>query len=643
MSRRYAAPLFLMLVALAMGTGGIAATLTVPGSYSTIQAAITAASPGDEVAVAPGTYHERLNFGGKAITVRSTAPTNPAVVASTIINGDKGGSVVTFNHSETTASVLSGFTITNGSGTSTQSNHEGGGLYTLNASPTITHNAIHGNTATFGGGIYCDGGSPIISGNVVSGHSVMFSGGGIYTIHSTATIANNLVTGNTADYWGGGIHIEYGGGSVVNNTLSGNASTRYHGALTVIGATAVVRNNIIAFSTVGRGVFISGTIDMKYCDVYGNTAGNYYTMADQTGSNGNVSVDPLFANAAAGDYPREVHRRALERLQAGSATPSAAPVSTLAIPPQPMPMQPAPNGARANMGAYGNTAYASKSGSASSPPVLVSATGVDATHVNLLFTKALNATTVTSTANYSISPTLTVSSATLDANAKTVHLTTAAQVAATQYTVTVSGVKDTLGNAIVAGSGDSASWTLPVIVPTVIAALPTGNHVNAERPTITAAFSTAMDHASVEAALDQPRAAGCGRSGWPGTFTWLGNQVQYKLSTALAPHTTYTVTISTGAQSSGGTPWPLPGSRSFTTTSAPAIVSYSPTGIAVPRSTTGRVIRIAFNQPMNKASAQAALWVYKSAQLSHRPAAPARQLHLVGQRDALHLQDRLTR
>ncbi len=60
-----------------------AATIHVPGDYANIQDAINAAVDGDTVLVAPGTYHERVNFLGKAITV--TSEQGPDV---TIIDGD---------------------------------------------------------------------------------------------------------------------------------------------------------------------------------------------------------------------------------------------------------------------------------------------------------------------------------------------------------------------------------------------------------------------------------------------------------------------------------------------------------------------------------------------------------------------------
>src|SRR5207249_11972489 len=62
---------------------------SVPAGQPTIQAAINAASNGDTVLVAPGTYHENINFMGKGITVTSSG--GPSV---TTIDGGRVGTVV---------------------------------------------------------------------------------------------------------------------------------------------------------------------------------------------------------------------------------------------------------------------------------------------------------------------------------------------------------------------------------------------------------------------------------------------------------------------------------------------------------------------------------------------------------------------
>ena len=62
----------------------------VPGMYPTIQAAIDACVDGDEVIIAPASYtgagNRDIDFLGKAIVVRSTDPSDPNVIAATIIN-----------------------------------------------------------------------------------------------------------------------------------------------------------------------------------------------------------------------------------------------------------------------------------------------------------------------------------------------------------------------------------------------------------------------------------------------------------------------------------------------------------------------------------------------------------------------------
>src|SRR5262245_1643542 len=94
--------------------------IRVPADQPTIQAAIGAASNGDVVQVAPGTYIENVNFLGKAIRV--TSEQGPEV---TIIDGNQAGSVVTFASGETLQSVLNGFTVRNGKASGSPS-YEGG-------------------------------------------------------------------------------------------------------------------------------------------------------------------------------------------------------------------------------------------------------------------------------------------------------------------------------------------------------------------------------------------------------------------------------------------------------------------------------------------------------------------------------------
>lgn len=89
-------------------------TIYVPNQHRTIQGAIEAARTGDVIVVLANTYHERLDFLGKNITLQSTAPNDPLTVAATVIDGGSTGPAVTFARNEARHARLLGFTIRSG-------------------------------------------------------------------------------------------------------------------------------------------------------------------------------------------------------------------------------------------------------------------------------------------------------------------------------------------------------------------------------------------------------------------------------------------------------------------------------------------------------------------------------------------------
>jgi hypothetical protein len=95
------------------------------------------------------------------------------------------------------------------------------------------------------------------------------------------------------------------------------------------------------------------------------------------------------------------------------------------------------------------------------PPQVVSAAYIDFTHVDLVFTEGLNKASAEAAANYTVDHGGAVTGAVLQADGKTVRLTTAWQVGDTTYTVTAAGVKDVNGIVLITGTGDSASWSTP--------------------------------------------------------------------------------------------------------------------------------------------------------------------------------------
>jgi len=314
-------------------------TLRVPENYTTIQAAINAASDADIVLVADGTYaglgNTGLRFNGKAIKVSSENGPESCII-------DGGGNNLSgfyFTEGERGDSVVSGFTITN---VLDQEFPNGGISVNYTSSPTITNCIISGNSSQAGGGIYSsNGGSPTITNCNISENSVWGSGGGIalsggFPIITNCTISGNwaptgggisarknfpiitncIISGNEAFECGG---IALSGGFLTNCTISGNVA-RYSAGIGSGGGSPIITNCTISgnvategegcggFSFSGDGsptiinsIFWSNTpdeiclqdasISITYSDIQGGYAGE-----------GNIDADPLFVDPDNGDY-----------------------------------------------------------------------------------------------------------------------------------------------------------------------------------------------------------------------------------------------------------------------------------------------------------------------------------------------------
>jgi hypothetical protein len=261
---RYCLILLTILLLIICASPFHAVVIHVPGDSTTIQGGINGCSDGDTVMVAPGTYHEHdIDFLGKAITVISEQGPD-----STIINGGHDGHVVMFRSGESSAAVLSGFTITNGEGAWYYSAKLGGGIYCEESSPTITNNIITGNDAStgltytdaFGGGIASYNSSPLITNNIIAGNSVYATskgesyGGGIYCYNESSSnspiIRNNVIIGNSSTYQGGGIACERSSPTIVNNVVEAN----YNGGIyNRTHSSPIISNNVIT-NNLGLGI-----------------------------------------------------------------------------------------------------------------------------------------------------------------------------------------------------------------------------------------------------------------------------------------------------------------------------------------------------------------------------------------------------
>ena len=91
---------------------------------------------------------------------------------------------------------------------------------------------------------------------------------------------------------------------------SSNSSVSGGAGINVASTPLTVTNTISAFNTGGtataNGINVSNTTPVLSCnDVFGNEGMNYGGVADPTGTDGNISQDPLFCDLAGGDYAIE--------------------------------------------------------------------------------------------------------------------------------------------------------------------------------------------------------------------------------------------------------------------------------------------------------------------------------------------------
>jgi hypothetical protein len=248
---------------LALGVFGVsaasAATLTVCESglptcgYSSIQAAANAASSGDTIEIAAGTYSDVV-FIEKNLTLQG------AGAERTIIDGDVD---VFVEHPVVT---ITGVTVANHHGVL----NEGGTV-------TLSNSVVKNSSKNGGGGIDNFGGGTVtLNNSTVSDNSARhFQGGGISNEEGgTVTLNNSTVSDNHAPRGGGGIANEEGGTVTLrNSTVSGNSAS----------GTATAESS-------GGGIYNkSGTVTLSNTKVSGNTAeakgGGIYNKATVMGSN----------------------------------------------------------------------------------------------------------------------------------------------------------------------------------------------------------------------------------------------------------------------------------------------------------------------------------------------------------------------
>jgi predicted outer membrane repeat protein len=258
MEKRVSLILMFLSSILFMAAAGSGAILNVPADYPTIQAAVDAAGAGDAVIIAVGTYtgdgNRDIDPNGKAVTIRSTEPNDPEIVAATVI--DCNGSSAEphrgfyFHHGEDGDSVVNGLTITNGyaeegggiscglsnpaitncifSGNSART---GGSMANYRSSPAITNCSFTGNSAKSGGAMWNKRGNPAITNCIFSSNSVEGDGGVMYNDYLSKPAVSNCTFNNNSADRGGAMYNYVNNSAITNCTFTGNSARREGGAI----------------------------------------------------------------------------------------------------------------------------------------------------------------------------------------------------------------------------------------------------------------------------------------------------------------------------------------------------------------------------------------------------------------------------
>jgi hypothetical protein len=267
-------------------------TILVPEDYPIIQWAIDKATFGDVILVAPGLHYGNPRIDTVSITLRSDVDRDPAThdicPEGTTIRATQKFSTVTIENAEV---VVEGFTITKGQG------FWGGGVMCgANSYPILLNNIITGNTASIsGGGISCHTCWPVIVNNIIYDNQADSEGGGIDGSSAGAVITNNIIFDNSAAL-GGGIGGYFTNGTkILNNTIHGNQALQEGGGLCLKTVSKLLVKNTIVW---GNEAPVhpeispkSSYVEYLHCNVQGGWPGT-----------GNIGGDPLFVDAASGDF-----------------------------------------------------------------------------------------------------------------------------------------------------------------------------------------------------------------------------------------------------------------------------------------------------------------------------------------------------
>jgi hypothetical protein len=311
-------------------------------AFKSVQRGVHAASDGDRVLIALGTYVENP-------VVRKKITLAGAESADTVLDAGGNGTALTVVNADGVS--IRDLIVTNASGDAF------GGLYCANSAVVVERCKIEGNSATFGGGIFLSESRVTLRQCRIGSNTAEKSGGGIYAWQSRVLVDGCVISENSADE-GGGLFCWYSAPRVVRTVIAKNSAAICGGILCdeafPIIVNCTIADNSSTQEGIGglhgiEGVFTSSVPRIMNSVIWGN--GKAISGVGQlriefcdtdeigyAGADGNLSEDPQFVNATEGDYA----------LAQGSPCIDSG---------NPQPVYDDEDGTRCDMGAFGGTGY----------------------------------------------------------------------------------------------------------------------------------------------------------------------------------------------------------------------------------------------------------------------------------------------